>query len=832
MKTKYSTNKYRLCIFGFFFIFFIQNVMADNLEASVTNASGSQSNDGSIDLTVSGGIAPYIFEWSNGASTEDISNLPPGEYCVTVTDDFCGVAELCVEVKYEGCSPLILLGIQHYGFIRCPGGTGTFTANTLEGQPPYSFEWSNGATTQTINNIPAGLYCVTVTDADGCSNNMCLTMTEPDPLIVTGMPVWGTCLQNGSITLDVTGGVAAPYTYMWDDGYSGKDRENLEQGEYCVQVIDKNGCEAEAVCFTIKVTEYLGIQLDELTNSNDCVEGNCNGSINISVPNSNGGATYSWIGPNFISNSEDISGLCPGTYTVTASYGGCTGTKTFDICCCNFTMQEPHEPTNNQFWCGTEGEEPLFINAIVTPIYQSGTNTGMIDITVSGGSSSDYMFTWTSTNPSGFTSTAEDISNLAPNRYCVSVRDGCHRAERCFDVVDCEETNMSLSATTQPACPGYNVGTINLMVTNGQSPFTYEWNTGQNTQNLSNLSAGQYCVTVTDRNNCFTSACFSVANSQTQNFRDDCSLWTNCGSQVVATQELGTYEVTNPTNCAFVDVYCSDGYYVETYEAGVYFNYLGNCTGEFRNNVTDAVCQTIYGTYAQVYYVSCNPSGCNGQTGQCTHVEYCDFGNYGIYVLSETDVTNIGVVGSGPVCIRRFYCNFDEEPFCECDCSSSGIIAPDENTDLENRSGKIEAQQQILANLKKDGYVNIDVPLIHNPKHKFVDNSVIFYLEDNQINREISTSKYGLKLVEVYPNPFTTSIKVKLTNSNSKANKAAVEVQDLLGKTISKQNFEMVKGENTWEINIGKEISDGVYQLIIRDNIGNQIATKIIHQKN
>ncbi len=142
-----------------------------------TNVSCNGANDGSINLTVTGGASctAYTFNWSNGATTEDVSNLRAGTYSVTVTDaNGCSttssftLTEPALLVS-SGVAATYVCGTN----VSCNGANDGSINLTVTGGASctaYTFNWSNGATTEDVSNLTAGNYSVTITDANGCSD--------------------------------------------------------------------------------------------------------------------------------------------------------------------------------------------------------------------------------------------------------------------------------------------------------------------------------------------------------------------------------------------------------------------------------------------------------------------------------------------------------------------------------------------------------------------------------------------------------------------------------------------------------------------------------------
>jgi hypothetical protein len=207
-------------------------------------------NDGAINLTVTGGTAPYTYQWSNGsgytATTQNISNLQPGTYNVTVTDaKGCTISTPATVLA--GTPVTIEPGITP---VTCTGlRDGAINLN-VTGKAPFTYQWSNGNRTKDIRNIRAGSYSITITDADGCAT-VFSNIVVPEPALLSlsvigeddTNPIPGPTEANGSADLTVSGGTA-PYTYLWSNGATTEDINLLSRGLYTVLVTDANNCTA------------------------------------------------------------------------------------------------------------------------------------------------------------------------------------------------------------------------------------------------------------------------------------------------------------------------------------------------------------------------------------------------------------------------------------------------------------------------------------------------------------------------------------------------------------------------------------------------------------
>lgn len=215
---------------------------------SVTNTSTPTSADGAITTTVMGGISPFFYIWSDGATTQNRNNLVAGSYSVTVSD-------------IRGCSAVatgqvlspnsIQLGIVTTD-VSCHGdSTGAINLTVSGGTSPYTYNWSNGQSTASITGLKAGTYTVTVSDANQSDTIQSIVVNQPNPLTVTTVSSPATCIgcTNGSITATANGGTPA-YTYVWSSGVIGNPATNLSAGTYCVTVSDQLGCTVSS-CDTV-----------------------------------------------------------------------------------------------------------------------------------------------------------------------------------------------------------------------------------------------------------------------------------------------------------------------------------------------------------------------------------------------------------------------------------------------------------------------------------------------------------------------------------------------------------------------------------------------------
>ena len=443
-------------------------------DVSCSDVSGSTA-DGTLAAVPTGGTAPYGYLWNNGSTVQNPSGVGAGTYSVTVTDANGCTANAPVTVTGPPAltSSASVTGNHNGGHVSCYGGAdGSVAVTPAGGTAPYTYLWSNGAAAQTLNGVGAGTYSVTVTDANGCTAFSSVTVTGPSPvqvgMVVTGVSCYGTA--TGAIDLVPTGGTGG-YTYAWSYGAVTQNVSGLAAGAYTVAVTDANGCTVTVTRTVGQPSQALGGQLT--INHVSCYGGG-DGRIEITASGGTAPYTYAWTD----GSAGAVNGGVPaGSYGVTVTDSqGC-------LYSASGTVQQP--------------AAPLSVSGTVVPVLCYGAHSGSADITVTGGTPG-YSCQW-SHGPQ-----TEDVAGLAAGTYSVTVTDsrGCTAATYSVTVI---QPQTPLAVTGVPAdvkCHNDSDGSVDLTVTGGTAPYTYLWSTGAATEDIQNLSAGTYDVTVTDAGGC------------------------------------------------------------------------------------------------------------------------------------------------------------------------------------------------------------------------------------------------------------------------------------------------------------------------------------------
>ena len=453
----------------------------------------------------------------SGGNTNVVTVNASGKYVVTIgtAGTSCNTTytlDTTITVSGGSSNPPTMSAVSP----TCFGlSTGTATATPSSGSAPYTYSWSNGATAQTISNVAAGTYSVTVTTSAGCTSSNTVTVSPTPQLTVSPTAVNETCgNSNGSVVASASGGTGA-YTYSWSTGATAQTITGLSANSYTVTITDANGCKASNPA-TVAGPSALSATSPTPTNAS-C--GKANGSAWVVASGGTAAYTYSWSNG---ATAPTITNVAAGTYTVTVTdKNGCT------------QQQSP-----------VIGGSPAEALSAPTPtsVKCFGASTGSAVANVSTGTA-PYTYSWSNG------ATAQTATGLAASTtYSVTITDanGCS-----------SNTTVSLTAPqalTVPLTPvnascGKTNGSVSVAATGGTGAYTYSWSTGATAATITGLGAGGYSVTVTDANGCTknanttvqTPASFTLTAPTPTNLK--CNGYTN-GSAFVATPSGGASPYT------------------------------------------------------------------------------------------------------------------------------------------------------------------------------------------------------------------------------------------------------------------------------------------------
>jgi len=415
------------------------------------------------------GATSYL--WSNNSTNPVITVNSAGTYSVTVSDALNCTVTGSVTVDYVN---LTLTTTQTN--VTCMGmNDGTATVNPSGGYQPYTYSWNTipVSSTQTISNLPAGTYSVTVSENNGCTATSSVTITEAGLLNITPSQTDVSCFgySDGIASVSVTGGTP-PYTYAWNTTpvQTSSTASGLSVGSYTITITDNLGCSASQL-FTLN--EPSEFQADIITISPAA----CAGTPGQMTASATGGtAPYSYLWSTTPSQSSvTATGLPAGTYTVTI--------------------------TDNNGCSATAGAEYTVIGLSFTQTPENcGQSNGSATVSVNTYTGS-YSITWNtgSTDPS--------ISNLSAGTYTVTVTDDNGSCVMNVNVNEIQGPIANFTMNPNPATVGEESVHFYNNSSGGNSWF---WNFGDNeTSTFENpihlyTSVGTYTVWlyISDSNNC------------------------------------------------------------------------------------------------------------------------------------------------------------------------------------------------------------------------------------------------------------------------------------------------------------------------------------------
>jgi gliding motility-associated-like protein len=459
--------------------------------SSQTDATCFGGTDGTIQVAATTSNLPLSFS-SNGItnSTGLFTNYSAGTQQVIATDNIgCkDTIDFTIGEPDEIITDFTSTGVSCLG-----GNDGNAIAVPTGGTAPYTYNWSNNQSNDTIFGLSAGIYFVTVTDASGCAVVDQIEIGEPsEALSITFFISPVTCNDgaNGSIIASVQGGTPSinGYAYNWQTGQSSSLITALTAGNYTLTVIDSRGCSASKTATVGEPAPMIHLTSSVATTCPSGNDGQATVFTSGGTPNPSGSYQYMW---NNASNSttNTATGLTGGqTYSVTITdANGCFSYE-------NVSIDQPQEIENN---------------ISIENASCNGFADGTIALTTTGGTP-PFQYQWEAKVTNFNHNQAFD---LAMGNYAVTITDfnGCE-SEETATITEPSKVEV-LIFTEDIICKGENTGGISAVVAGGTPWYSFIWDAKLNAHNVSmvnNVLAGNYSLTVTDSNGCENISSISI----------------------------------------------------------------------------------------------------------------------------------------------------------------------------------------------------------------------------------------------------------------------------------------------------------------------------------
>jgi hypothetical protein len=446
-------------------------------ENSSSNPTCLNGSDGFINIDVEGGTSPFTFTWSNGSSTQNISDLQAGIYSVTVNDDNACMATFSTTLNNGAQIVVTPNGVVDVG---CNGdSSGSINILVNGGTPPYSYVWSSGETSPNLPSIPAGIYTVTVTDQGGCTGTETFQINEPSALISQVINRENvTCAggNDGSASVTASGGIS-PYNFEWPDGGDGS---MLSTGIYDVTVSDANNCTRiqQVIINELSPPIFVGVTVDNETSA-----GFNDGAASAIVVGGLPPYSYIWSTGDTLPTIEN---LASGTYTVTVTDSlGCSGMGSGFV---------------------SSGACVLTASATVSPNPCFGDSLASISLDIMNTTTENQVL-WSTGD------TTPTINNLPAGSYSVSISD----VNQCFffltaiQVEDPDLLTVDIDQIGDLACSDDNTE-LNFNSNRADGLSSVLWSTGSSADTITIDSAGIYSISIIDTAQCVALDTIVVVN--------------------------------------------------------------------------------------------------------------------------------------------------------------------------------------------------------------------------------------------------------------------------------------------------------------------------------
>ncbi|KQB38642.1 T9SS type A sorting domain-containing protein [Flavobacterium aquidurense] len=530
--------------------------------AKRTNVTCQGANDGTIEITASGGKAPYSFSLGNenGFTASNIfRNLNVATHTIYIKDATGCVISLLMDVYQENPSIVIAETITNDSNDT---NEGKIVLNVSGGVSPYNYSLKNSSgilvasqVSNSFEGLTAGSYEVMVTDSRGCTLSKAINiLNAPTPLTTTSTVTPITCvITTGTITITPHGGTL-PYQYSIDNGNSYSNSNvfsNLDAGTYNLKVLDAQNSVVSAIATIdpIKIPEIT------VTYKNILCHGDSNGSILVGASNGkspnlfsiNGGTYGSYNlfenlkAGNYVLSVKDSNGCVVSKSVILEDPEPITAEVTFldrfvtikasgGYGKYEYALDGGNYQQSNIYSNVSYGNHTIYVKdpngcilskviSVVKPVPLVASfvvDKGTVTITTSGGI---LPYRYALQKATGFpiiTTSSNIFTDMVNGSYKIIVNDSQGNSFALFDVIISESALFTANATSTPVNCNGSKGTITTTATGGKSPYQYSIDSANfsNSNVFSNLNAGSYLINVRDSNNFTTTASVTISSAK------------------------------------------------------------------------------------------------------------------------------------------------------------------------------------------------------------------------------------------------------------------------------------------------------------------------------
>jgi gliding motility-associated-like protein len=453
---------------------------------------------GNLSVNAIGGTiaSDYIYLWDNNVANDTIENLEKKSYKVSVTDDNGCMVQDSIDLTTINEFTVTVDMTE----VLCLGdSSGSATAYAVYGNEPYTYDWSNGMTGQTISNIPEGIYTVTVTDKFGCTTIGNTTVTTKPAMYVQDFGTTETTCSGaiGSAYVDVASG-AQPYQFLWSNGATIDSITDLVVGHYSVDIRDANGCK-DSVSFYVTDTSSLTISVSSPDVKIRCAN-RADGEATVTPSKGTAPYEYNWSNG---TDEQTATDLLAGTYYIeVVDDNGCSAVDSI------------------QFF-----EEDVLTVSITdsTMVNCYDGNDGWTIVKAEGGIGS-YSTLWSNGE------TTSLISGLTAGTYTATMTDenGCSVSDE-VTITQPDEIVTSIDNIIDVKCGGECTGEARVLAIGGIQPFSYTWNNGDTDSVGNNLCGGLRYVDIIDQHGCTAKATVTIEDKNPVLGLDKFNIQPDCG---------------------------------------------------------------------------------------------------------------------------------------------------------------------------------------------------------------------------------------------------------------------------------------------------------------